>query len=183
MLAVFNGTAHPLCNFTVSDWRQRSSASCRARCRQTSDEKARGSLWWGEHIKTSAKLRVSIRTDRKQLLSLYEGPTQILQCTVDHFESFDQCAEVLIGIAERYAAGHLEVNDLQWRARRPDGCAWDRRAVTRQEVCCQPDAELISTETEGWRQLHGHVRLDEWSSDGRGGMVLSALIRLVRFRD
>ena len=56
---------------------------------------------------------MSIRTDRKQLLSLYEGPRQILQCTVDHFESFDQCAEVLIGIAERYAAGHLEVNDLQ----------------------------------------------------------------------
>ena len=113
MLAVFNGTAHLLRNFTVSDWRQRSSASCRARCRQTSDEKARGSLWWGEHIKTNAKLRVSIRTDRKQLLSLYEGPRQILQCTVDHFESFDQCARVLIGIAERYAAGHLEANDLQ----------------------------------------------------------------------
>ena len=66
----------------------------------------------GEH-KTNAKLRVSIRTDRKQLLSLYERPRQILQCTVDHFESFDQCAEVLVGIAERYAAGHLEANDLQ----------------------------------------------------------------------
>ena len=113
MLTVFNGTAHPLRNFTVSDWRQRSSASCRARCRETSDEKARGSLWWREHIKTNAKLRVSIRTDRKQLLSLYEVPGQIFQCTVDHFESFDQCAEVLIGIAERYAAGHLEANDLQ----------------------------------------------------------------------
>ena len=99
--------------FTVSEWRQRSSAPCRARCRQTSDEKARVSLWWREHIKTNAKLRVSIRTDRKQLLSLYEGPRQILQCTVDHFESFDQCAEVLIGIAQRYAAGHLEADDLQ----------------------------------------------------------------------
>ena len=75
--------------------------------------KARGSLWWREHIKANAKLRVSIRTHRKQLLSLYEGPRQIPQCTVDHFESFDQCAEVLIGIAQRYAAGHLEANDLQ----------------------------------------------------------------------
>ena len=102
-----------------------------------------------------------------------KGPRQILQCTVDHFESFDQCAEVLVGIAEHYAAGHLD----------PDGCAWNHRAVTRQEVCCQPDAELISTETEAQRQLHGHARLDDWSSDGRGRMVLSALIRLVRFRD
>ena len=56
---------------------------------------------------------LSEQTGRKQLLSLYEGPRQILQCTVDHFESFDQCAEVLIGIAQRCAAGHLEANDLQ----------------------------------------------------------------------
>ena len=37
----------------------------------------------------------------------------------------------------------------------------------------------ISTETGRPKT----VRLDEWSSDGRGRMVLSALIRLVRFRD
>ena len=67
----------------------------------------------GEHIKTNAKLRVSIRTHRKQLLSLYEGPRQIPQCTVENFESFDRCAEVLIGIAERYEAGHVQADDLQ----------------------------------------------------------------------
>ena len=163
MLAVFNGTAHPLRNFTVPDWRQRSSASCRARCRQTSDEKARGSLWWGEHIKTNAKLRVSIRTDRKQLLSLYEGPRQILQCTVDHFESFDQCAEVLIGIAERYATGHLEANDLQ-RERDaqmvPRGIAAPSRGK-KFAANQMPSSSQHKRKAED--SCHGHVRLDEWS--------------------
>ena len=55
----------------------------------------------------------SIRTERKHLLSLYEGPSQILRYTVDYFESFDQCAEFLIGIAERCAAGHVQADDLQ----------------------------------------------------------------------
>ena len=45
--------------------------------------------------------------------SPYPGPRQILQCTVDHFESFDQGAKAVVGIAERYVAGHLEANDLQ----------------------------------------------------------------------
>ena len=157
MLVVFNGTAHPLRNFTVSDWRQRSSASCGARCRPTSDERARGNLWWGEHIKTNGKLRVSIRTDRKQLLSLYEGPRQILQCTVDHFDSFDQCAEVLIGFAEHYAAGHVQADDLQ-RERDAQMVARGIAAPAWQEVCCQPGAERISTETEARRHLRCRYR-------------------------
>ena len=40
-------------------------------------------------------------------------PRQILQCTVGHFASFDQCAELLIGIADLDAAGHVQADYLQ----------------------------------------------------------------------
>ena len=42
-----------------------------------------------------------------------QGPDRSPSARVDHIESFDQCAEVLIGIADRYAAGHVQADDLQ----------------------------------------------------------------------
>ena len=124
-------------------------------------------MWWREHTKTNAELRVSIRTDRKQLLSLYEGHRQILQCAVGHFESFDQRAEVLIGIAERYAAGHVQADDRQ-RVRDAQMVARGITAPSRGKKFASNQMPSSSQQTEARRQLHGHVRLDEWSSDGRG---------------
>ena len=106
-----------------------------------------------------------------------------VQCTVDHFESFDQCAEVLIGIAERNGAGHLDANDLQ-RERVAHMVARGIAAPSRGKKFA---ANQMPSSSQQKRKAEdsctGHVRLDEWSSDGRGRMVLSALIRLVRFRD
>ena len=55
-----------------------------------------------------------VHPNRREAASFtLRGPRQIFQCTVDHFASFDQWAEVLIAIADRHAAGHVQADDLQ----------------------------------------------------------------------
>ena len=96
---------------------------------------------------------------------LYRGPRQILQCAVDHFASFDQCAEVLIGIAERYAAGHVQADDVQ-RERDAQMVARGIAVPSRsKEFAANQMPSSSQQKTEARKQLHGHVRMDEWSSD------------------
>ena len=61
-----------------------------------------------EHKDTHHRVTVKDRTDRQPLISMYEQQRQVLQLSVNSFESPRQAAAFMVGIAKQYCNGEVD---------------------------------------------------------------------------
>jgi hypothetical protein len=66
-----------------------------------------------EHNDTHHKVTVKDRTDRQPLISMYEQQRQVLQVSVNSFESHWHAAACMVGIARQYCNGEVDKATLK----------------------------------------------------------------------
>ena len=66
----------------------------------------------GDHIDTHHRVVVKSRTDRTQLVSMYEQSKQIAQTRVDDWESVEKAGACMVVVAKEYCAGVLSKQGL-----------------------------------------------------------------------
>ena len=66
-----------------------------------------------EHKDTHHGITVKDRTDRQPLISMYEQQRQVLQVSVNSFESHRQAAACMVGIAKQYCNGEVDKATLK----------------------------------------------------------------------